>query len=229
MDTSTDLTTSSLAPRSPAPLAEPLRASLSRAAGAVERAPEGRLEISSDYAPTQPEREAFGVRARHLEASLQRPKLENVMRRVAKLFLMLSTGGLDAESSDALVTDYATLLSSQPLWAIDAACMQVLNSGATFRPSAPEFLAIARKHAEPYRTELYEIGQVLKARVCQTVSPEQRARVGKMLREFADGFGSRLDRPRELTPAQHLSRAEYLGDRYSALTCPPLGTGTGGA
>lgn len=200
-----------------------LTVSLSRSVAAIEVAPGRFDEIPSDFAPSDEDRKALTVRQEILIPALRGAgsggDIEAVKRRIGKLFSMLAMPRADEEASLALVCDYAKLLSSQPLWAIDAACLEVLNGGATFRPSAPSMLAMAKKACEGAKVELASINRLLNAKVYKVNPPEDRKRILAKLREFSETLGS--DRNRKLTKEQ----AEANLSRLSESEKPPLTVG----
>ncbi len=97
---------------------------------------------------------------------------------------MTVTAGLDAENVAPLVDDFARLLGGQPLWAIDAACLAILRSGAKFRPTAPEILDRATREAAPARAELADITIVLDADIYRAPDPTERKRVLARFKEM---------------------------------------------
>lgn len=141
-------------------------------------------EISEARAPNAAERGELETRRQGLAVSLRAADFEAVKRRVAKLFGMMPQVGADADTIVELVSDYSNVLKSQPLWAIDGACVSVIESGAKFRPSAPEFLALARSRAQPFFAEMAKIETVLRATVVREPDPAERARVKAKFDEF---------------------------------------------
>jgi hypothetical protein len=134
-------------------------------------------EIADRGAPTAAERGDLSARRHVLLDSLRAPPSDTIKRRLAKLFGLLATGGIDGESLVGLLDDYVKLLSHEPLWAVDAACLAVINSGAVFRPTGPQFLAMARKAADAARIELHDIEAVLNASVYHAPDPAEKERV----------------------------------------------------
>lgn len=141
-------------------------------------------EISQTRAPNEAERGELETRLQALAVSLRAADFDAVKRRVAKLFGMMPQVGTDADTIVELVSDYSNVLKSQPLWAIDGACVSVIESGAKFRPSAPEFLALARSKAQPFFAEMAKIDAVLRARIIREPDPAERARVKAKFDEF---------------------------------------------
>ena len=125
--------------------------------------------------------------------------------------MMFPTAGIDDESTEVLVREYANSLTAQPLWAIEEAYNQARKSGATFRPTIPQFLAMVRKAAEPLRMELYEIDRVLKAKVYQAGTPEMRERVKQGFAELSAKLSADSG-PRKMTAELYEQRAEQLAE-----------------
>ncbi len=161
---------------------------MSRAGAAVERAVGGGLEIPSDRAPSAEARRLLDDRRLCLVAALSSAETVAIRRRVAKLFGMFAPGAMDAETSEGLVEDYTRLLASQPLWAIDRACIAALHSGGTFRPSAPELLRLAADACDAERRELADLRRVLSAKIYHVATPEMRARVRAGFDRLKKGF-----------------------------------------
>jgi hypothetical protein len=149
----------------------------------------GRYELPHDRAPTVSERSSMTARREELIDGLRAAQLEAVKARIAKLFRLTVTAGLDAENTEPLVEDYAKLLCGQPLWAIDAACLAILRSGAKFRPTAPEILDRATREAAPARAELAAIATVLDADIHRVPDPAERDRVLARFKAMISGVG----------------------------------------
>jgi hypothetical protein len=160
-----------------------LTSTLSRCLNAIERD-----EIADRFAPSADERRALELRREALGAGVGGGDIESIKRSIARLFGLMPVVGLDADNAEVTVTEYARVLSLQPLWAVNAACRAVLDSGAKFRPGAPELLALAREKGRAIHAEANKITRVLSAKVYHTptAAERERIRVG-----FAD-LGARL-------------------------------------
>jgi hypothetical protein len=148
-----------------------------------------------------------------------------VKRRIAKLFGLFGPMGMDAETVADLVNDYTKVMAPQPLWAVDSACRSVIASGTKFRPGAPELLALARKAADPFRTELASINSVLNAGVYRVPEASERQRVKALFTEFIAGWpdpkrnGRKTREEAELDVASgfaHLQGPLAVGDAFKA-------------
>ena len=182
-------TISSLTSDRPVDLEPSLRASLSRAALAIEMTPGGVAELEASYALSPGDRQVLEARKRAVAPALRGSDVETIKRRLARLFGMMAGAAGDEKSTASLISDYAKVLSSQPLWAIDAMIHRVIDSGATFRPSAPDMLKMARSATEPLHVEMTQIDRVLAARIYTLPDPDQRARVLAKMKAFAASLG----------------------------------------
>lgn len=176
----------------------------------------GEQEIAHTLALAEPERRGLMARGEDLIAALRSADRDDVKRRIAKLFGMSNfVVGMDAETVTDLVCDYAKVMATQPLWAVDSACRAVIASGAKFRPGAPELLALARRAADPFRAELASINSVLNARVYRVPDQSERQRVKALFEGVKAKFGS--DQPAARgSQADYAAHADALGEAFKA-------------
>ena len=161
---------------------------LQRARNALTPTGGGAHEISDRCAPGPVERVALNARAALLRRWLAPCTLNEAATEVARLFGIIPEMRDNADTLKQ-VADYGRALSPMPLWAICAACRQVLESGTRYRPGAPELLAKARESARGVRTELDEIETLLKARIYHAPDEGERAQVGEMFRQLSRSLG----------------------------------------
>jgi hypothetical protein len=200
----------------PLPLSHSLTASLSRTRNALETTGAGDHEIAHTLALAEPERRGLTARSEDLIAALRPADREDVKRRIAKLFGMSNfVVGMDAETAADLVGDYAKVMATQPLWAVDSACRSVIASGAKFRPGAPELLAMARRASDPFRTELVSINSVLNARVYRVPDQSERQRVKALFEGVKAMFGFEQPAARG-SQADYAAHADALGEASRA-------------
>ena len=145
------------------------RALLSRCASALERAGLG-LEIRDCDAPEPALRARLEIRAATLQQALAPCGREARIECVSVLYQLIPARDDGAETTVDTVTKIAAVLSGEPLWAIQAACRRVIDSGARFRPGGPELLKLAREEAAAARLEAGEIDRVLSARIVRNWS-----------------------------------------------------------
>jgi hypothetical protein len=165
-------------------------------------------EISDRTALRDDERRALEGRRDVLGAAVRGADLDDAKRSIARLFGLLPMVGIDAASVEATVTDYARVLSSQPLWAINAACRAVVESGAKFRPGAPELLVLARKKAQGAHAEADQITAVLAAKVFHEPTDAERA----VVRDKIRALQAKVPATRALeaaTPSPSRAEAEF--------------------
>lgn len=202
--------------QTPMALAASLNTILSRTRNALETTGAGDHEIPHTQALAEPERRGLTARAEDLIAALRPADRDDVKRRIAKLFGMSNfVVGMDAETAASLVDDYAKAMATQPLWAVDSACRAVIASGAKFRPGVPEFLALARKAADPFRTELASINSVLNARVYRVPDASERQRVKTAFAGLKDKLGFEA-KPARGSESDHAAHADTMGEAFKS-------------
>jgi hypothetical protein len=106
-------------------------------------------------------------------------------------------------------------LAKVPLWAVDAACLEVVRSGAKFAPSAPELILMAEGYCAPFRAEQGQIRRVLDAEVWHEPSAEEKARIqagfAKLMADLR--MNEPYDKPRkDWRPVSPLERLAELRD-----------------
>lgn len=157
---------------------------MSRFRNALEMSPTGKGSIAADRAPMSAERAALVARLSVIEKALRPADVKAARQIVAQLFMLFPLQG-DARDMGAITAEYATALASEPLWAIHAACVAIIDDGAEFRPSAPRLLKVARKATEAVRAEAWQIASVLNASVYTVPDRAERDRRAGILRELS--------------------------------------------
>lgn len=188
---------------------------LSRFSNAVVSVSHRRHEIAHTDAPSDVERRHLTDRRELLIGCLTPSDFDEVRRRVARLFGYLPAIDANSENAAALVDDFAKLIRAEPLWAIEAACISVLNSGAKFRPSGPEFLALCRREASGAHAELQEVVKVLSADIYRAPDPDERNRVTGEFRELISQVGLGPVDPNE--PKKPLSPEQLKAEAIRAV------------
>lgn len=144
---------------------------------AVERAPSGKLVVADNLAPTVGELASFRDRYLEIQEGLRRAGVEEAKRRMARLFLLFPMPGMGAGMVEEMADAYARALASLPLWAIDRACKKVIDSGATFRPSAPELRKLAAGEVAAFHSEAAALKAIMDAEPYHVNTDNERSRV----------------------------------------------------
>jgi hypothetical protein len=144
---------------------------------AVERTPAGQLIVSSASVPGDAEMASYRRRLSAIEAGLKNNSLAALIRRMARLFLLFPVTGQAAGMGESTAEAYASVLSAVPIWAVDKACIKIVNSGAKFRPSAPEILKLAVENCRFAHDEADTLRAILAAEPYQQNDPTERDRV----------------------------------------------------
>jgi hypothetical protein len=110
--------------------------------------------------------------------------IESVEKRMATIFLWFTTAGLSEESAQALTQAYARVLSGFPTWAVDRACIKIRDSGAKFRPSAPEIRKWVEAECAPAYQEAETLHLIITAERYSPATEAERARVKAGFAEF---------------------------------------------
>lgn len=189
--------------RSPPVLAQSLREALSVAANAMIQTGFKRHELPDTHAPSSLSRDALRVHANELSAALRPAGLAAASQRIARLFQMFPLIAV-GENIEKLVENYTKAVASQPLWAIDVACVQIQHSGADYRPSEPKFLAAVIEAAIGPRADLLQIESLLGADIYHVPDEVERKRViakfdgliGELLTNKFDAAPSKTEAPK---------------------------------
>jgi hypothetical protein len=128
-------------------------------ASAVEKTPSGKLIVAASKQPGAAVLVAYRSRLARIDAALSAP-LDELRRLVARLFLLFPQSNVAPQAS---VEAYASVLADRPLWAIERAFNRVRQSGAAFRPSAPELWKLATDECSALLEERDLIATVLDA------------------------------------------------------------------
>ncbi len=143
---------------------------------------------------TRPEKAALGGRADELKLAL-RPisQASEEMRRAAEALAQLFLGFPSMRNVDAqaMITAYVQHMSDMPLFAVRAACDDVVKGKVKgldpdWPPTSVRLVEIAEKHSRPLIEESIRISKTLTGKqTVVEVSPEERARVGEKLKVMA--------------------------------------------
>lgn len=160
------------------------RDQIARYRGYVETTASGKHQISALNAPSA--NELVEIEQRHaLVLSWLRPApIESVEKRMATIFLWFTTAGLSEESAQAVTQAYARVLSGFPVWAVDRACIKIRDSGAKFRPSAPEIKKWAEAECAPAFHEAETLRLIITAERYSPRSKAEHARVKGLFAQF---------------------------------------------
>jgi len=151
----------------------------------LEEITPGRYQINRADAPNAGELRQIEQRQALVTSWLTPSAMKRVEARVAVVFLWFPTVGLSADSAEATTTAYARAVCDLPLWAIEKACMKIRDSGATFRPSAPELRKLAKAECDPAYQELADLRQITTAEQYVPSANPERQRVQAMFKKLA--------------------------------------------
>jgi len=199
----------SLAPKS-------FRDQIARYRGYVETTPAGKHQISALNAPSASD--LIEIEQRHALVSgwLRRAPIDSVEKRMATVFLWFTTAGLSDESARAVTQAYARVLSAFPLWAVERVCVRIRNSGAKFRPSAPEI----RKWVEAECAHAYHEAETLRVIItAERYSPATKAERGRVKGGFAQFLAS-LDDPKRNGRKTREQAEQDIASGFSHLQGP---------
>lgn len=159
----------------------------------------GHLVLSEKLAPAT--RQRIAKRREELERGLIVAQPRDIRAAILKLMVSYGSAQMTADEASVIVAAYVSSLSSEnlPLFAIERACLR-FRTGAVkpeevgekffsqgYRPSSAQLCIIARKVVQPYRNEFHVANELLSAQVgvVVSVSPEERERAAKLLRDTA--------------------------------------------
>ena len=168
-------------------LAPETRASLDCRAvwrNALERQGQG-WALPREIAPSDDERMAIRKRIRELgEALAPCRNAEEVGQRLTRFLPKFGGGG--ARDPIGMISAYTKDLVAYPLWALEAACLQVVAEGKReFAPSSPALVGIIQSLLTPLRIEHSELVRVADAALIEPPSPEDRERTAERIAELA--------------------------------------------
>ena len=190
---------------------------------AVERTPTGKYVVSILRAPGPPEVAEYQRRYSEIQSGLMPSDMSAVERRMGRLFLMFPVAGMSGDMLAAAILAYAGVLSSFPLWAVDAACQKIMKSGATFRPSAPEMRKLVDDECKPIYEEAEALNIILIAERYEEKPQDHRDRIkagyGDLLADLAStNSAGRVQTPAE---AKRDVKAGFAHLRNEALKVSP--------
>ena len=131
------------------------------------------FSISSQQAPSDDERCTLRARLRELgEALAPCRDIDAVAIRMTRFFPKFGVAGRDPAG---MVTAYTRDLVAYPIWAIEAACVQAVQSGKReFAPSSSVLIGHIREMLRPWQVEHAEIERLLAAEVVTAPSEQER-------------------------------------------------------
>jgi hypothetical protein len=178
----TTQTASGVSPLSIAP--KSFRDQIARYRGYVETTASGKHQISALNAPSANELVEIENRRALVLGWLRPAPIESVEKRMATIFLWFTTAGLSEESARAVTQAYARVLSGFPVWAVDKACIKIRDSGAKFRPSAPEIRKWVQAECAPAYHEAETLHLIVAAERYSPATEGERARVKEGFAQF---------------------------------------------
>lgn len=169
------------------------------------------LELRRELADT--ERGKLQLRARDLHSAM-RPinSATEDKRRLAQALAAMFLGFPSMRNSDnqATVSAYIMAMEGFPLFAGLAACDDIMKRRVPdldpdFPPTAPRMCDIAAKHTNPAVGERLMIERTLAGKTREMrLSPEERDRVGRGLRQVADAMNADLEIERQERKRQNV-------------------------
>ena len=199
---------------------------LRRYRNAVETTPAGNLVVSELLRPSVAEMDVYYNRLNELNEGM-RSDIGAVKRRMARLFLLFPVSA--GENTEAVADAYASVLSGIPLWAVDSACKAAIDSGAKFRPSAPELLTVATKSCSGLLEEVSDLTKVLTAEPYRPRPENERDRVKRGFAELLGSLGGNVvgSTPAPFFNAHDETKRDVFADRGPVSLSPGLAASLG--
>ena len=168
-------------------------------------------QLLTDNLPTPADRQALGVRARALVSAL---KMSNVGEKAQSIGSMLACwrdtlwgGADDPNARRKVIGKFVQEVDGIPTWAVQRACDTIrmgnapskigdadLGISMAFPPSTVSVRKLAESYTNPFRKELTDIGDVLRAKKIEHAVPEaERESVKAGLTSLARDMRSRLE------------------------------------
>jgi hypothetical protein len=223
--------THALAMQTPSPVRpltlapKPFRDRIARYRSHVETTAAGKHQISALNAPNANELAEIEQRRALVLGWLRSAPIESVEKRMATIFLWFTSAGLSEESAQAVTQAYARVLSGFPVWAVDKACIKIRDSGARFRPSAPEIRKWVEQECAPAFHEAETLQLIITAERYEPRSEAERARVKAAFAQFIaslpdpkrDGRKTREEAEMDVAGGfAHLQGPIAVGDAFKA-------------
>lgn len=147
-------------------------------------------------APTADQRRTLVARRDHLATHLAPMPDGGIARLVSEMLAGFGSSRADEKTAAGVVSQYVKELRGLPGWAISRACsrfargevgpdeVEGVNRG--FAPSTAQLCTVARRMVQLWREQHHQIHLALTGRVEHKQTPEERERVGALLRGLAD-------------------------------------------
>jgi hypothetical protein len=146
---------------------------------------EGRCILA--YAPDAKLRSLLQIRLYKLQAALAPARPADLARVVTEMLLGFSSARVSEQDAEAVVTQYVTVLSGLPLWAVQMACQRFAKGRVTkaecpdwkraYAPTTAQLCPVAEASAREYWREEVRINAVLNGVPAYRPSQEERERV----------------------------------------------------
>jgi hypothetical protein len=169
---------------------------------------EGRCILA--YAPDPKLRSALQIRLYKLQAGLTPARPADLARAVTEMLLGFASARTSEEDAEAVVTQYVSVLSHLPLWAVQRACRRFASGSVTktecpdwkhaYAPSTAQLCRLAEASVREYWREEHRINAALNGVPVHRSSEEERERV-------TQGF-KRLQQELRPTAAAKIAAAE---------------------
>jgi hypothetical protein len=139
------------------------------------------------YAPDAKLRSLLQIRLYKLQAALAPARPADLARVVTEMLLGFSSARVSEEDAEAVVTQYVTVLSGLPLWAVQMACQRFAKGRVTkaecpdwkraYAPTTAQLCPAAEASAREYWREEVRINAVLDGVPAYQPNQEERERV----------------------------------------------------
>lgn len=152
------------------------------------------------FNPTGQQRQQMALRRDFLAKHLAPMPDGGIARVVTEMLAGFGSARAGGDEPKMVVTQYVKELRGLPGWAIARACsrfaqgqvgpdeVEGVNRG--FAPSTAQVHTVARRIAQPHREERHKLHQALTGIVEHKPTPEERQRVGALMRGLADSMKS---------------------------------------
>lgn len=156
---------------------------------------DGRGKLSLRNMPTPAQRDLLSARQRELVAAVHKHDKKAISLAVGRMVAVYDAAQTKRKTkaeAQEVIAVYVLELVGVPTWAVDQACSRIRmgtvpNLGRTHMPTPIEVRAFAVSIALPWKTELLQIGEILRAPEYRDApDDEERGRVAIKMRLLAD-------------------------------------------